>query len=69
MGKLYLNLRTTSFRNLTLLEVTSCREAEFPDYFYCYSLLVNEMFLWNKIPSHVLEAGNSISKFKQALHR
>ena len=31
--------------------------------------LVNGVLLWNKIPSHVLEAGNSISKFKQALHK
>ena len=36
---------------------------------YRYSLLVNGIFLWNKIPLHVLEAGNSISKFKQVLHR
>ena len=37
---------------------------------YRYSLLVNGIFLWNKIPSHVVEAGNFISKFKQALlHR
>ena len=38
---------------------------------YRYSLLVNGIFLWNKILSHVLEAGlgNSISMFKWALHR
>ena len=36
---------------------------------YRYSLLVNVTFLWNNIPSHVLEAGNTISKFKQVLHR
>ena len=36
---------------------------------YCYSLFSKWNILWNKIPSHVPEAGNSISKFKQALHR
>ena len=36
---------------------------------YRYSLLVNGIFLWNMIPSHVLGVGNSIFKFKQALHR
>ena len=36
---------------------------------YRYSLLVNGIFLWNKISSHVLEAANSFSEFRRALHR
>ena len=35
---------------------------------YRYSLLVNGIFLWNKIPSHVLEAGNSISNYTRHTH-
>ena len=38
---------------------------------YCYSLLVNGIFLWKKLPFQVLDeslAGNSFSQFKQALY-
>ena len=55
---------TTRSHKLTFQTISSTINS------YRYSLLVNGIFLWNKLPSHVLEAarvGNSISKFKQAL--
>ena len=68
MGKLYLNLRTTSCCNLRSHKL-SFRTISSTINSYHYSQLVNGIFLWNKIPLHILEARNSISKFKQALHR
>ena len=54
--------------------VTKSHKFTFPMNFstinsYCYSLVVNGIFLWNKHPHSILDMGHSTSAFKLALYK